>query len=174
MGPLIPDNASAENYYFESHPRAKELLNDKIFWQPGLENGPTRGDTGFDGLHDFWEWRPNNLNQSVLDFVRLQLHESYGLSRERIDQISNEVSMPFPEQLEYDSNLYDDYLLAVTFAQFMAEGCVESQLKKAALQVVKRQTDPSVVRRRYGESNEPPYPEEFSKVVEALNQMNIC
>ena len=175
MAPLLPENFEFENYYDQCHPNARKILTDEIFWLPGDENGPTRGDVGSDALHDFWEWRSSYRTESTFDFVMRQLEHVYGLSLKRLEAVSNDIAEFSTEELKDDAFLYDDYLLAVTFAQFMREGCVEKQLHDAALLVLKRQTDPRVNRFNAGPpGNIAPLSEDFKKVVDALMKMDIC
>ncbi|MBS1956436.1 MAG: hypothetical protein JST89_19775 [Cyanobacteria bacterium SZAS-4] len=169
MAPSLPaDSKPTGEHFKKSHPKAKKLLADKFFWTD--EYSPINGsETASDAVDDFWEWLDSTKSPNVSKYINNTLDEwVVDINRMRSAQGSD------PEkctgELASDANMYDEFVVAIAFAQFIKLGFVDSKVASLALTAITRQLDPKVLEYRHSDPAEAvTY---LSKIKDALTQMD--
>lgn len=170
MAPLLPaDNKPSGTHYKRSHPKAKKLLVDQFFWTD--EYSPIVGsDTASDAVDDFWEWLDSTKSPDVGAYINETLDEwVVDIDRMRAAQGSD------PEkctgEFSSDANMYDEFVVAIAFAQFIKLGFIDAKVAKLALTAITRQLDPRVVEYRHSDPAEASA--YLNKTREALLKMDV-
>ncbi len=169
MAPLLPsDIKSMGSYFKKSHPKAKKLLDDKFFWTD--EYSPIAGsDTTSDAVDDFWEWLNSTKSPNVSAYINDTLQDwVVDIDRMHANQGSD------PEKcigdFASDANMYDEFVVAIAYAQFIKLGFVDPKVRALALTAITRQLDPRVIEYRHADPAEAaPY---LTKIKDALAQMD--
>lgn len=169
MAPSLPADSRPSGPIFKrSHAKAKKLLVDKFFWND--EYSPIVGsDTASDAVDDFWEWLDSNKSPNVSNYIDNTLEEwVVDIGRMRAAQGSD------PEkcmgELASDANMYDEFVVAIAYAQFMKLGYVDSKVAKLAQTAITRQLDPRVIKFRHSDPTEAIM--YLTKTKDALAQMD--
>lgn len=168
MSPLLPSDIPESDYFAEGLPRAKEVLKDEFFWDPGDDLSPIGGDGGAESIEEFWRWRDASPHKSAYNFLQSWLSE-IGFSSKELELIANnDFSLAIGSQ-HSRVNHYDDYVIAIAFSQFMKDGYVDSQVYKIAETALNRQTNVEVI--EYRSANPPEATRRLEKICEAFSKM---
>ncbi|CAN5643671.1 hypothetical protein BH10CYA1_BH10CYA1_14080 [soil metagenome] len=166
---LPPDHKPTGPYFKKSHPKAKKLLVDKFFWID--EYSPIAGsDTVSDAVDDFWEWLDSAKSPKVCAYINQTLDEwVVDINRMRAAQGSE------PEkctgEFASDANMYDEFVVAIAYGQFMKLGFVDADVRALALTAITRQLDPQVIEYRHSDPAEAT--EYLTKIKDALLLMDV-
>ncbi|MBI2809781.1 MAG: hypothetical protein HYX67_02965 [Candidatus Melainabacteria bacterium] len=170
MAPLLPSDNKPMGAYFEnSHPKAKKLLVDKFFWI--YDYSPIVGsDTAPDAVADFWEWLDFNKSPNVSAYINETLEE-WVVDIDRMRAAQGSEPKKCTGEFSSDANMYDEFVVAIAYAQFMKLGYVDANVRALALTAITRQLDPQVIEYRHSD------PEEsttyLTKIKDALTQMDV-
>ncbi len=160
-----PENSQTIDFKEKSHANAKKLLTDDFFWSVGDAYGPVGSDIASDVFLEYWEWRAENGDAPVSEFLMdwLEMLElDPKITRAPIDLTS--------EKKATIVNKFDDIFIATTFAQFMCDGFLDEDIKTGAMKCLKRQIARDVIEYRGGEVKE--RSRKLQKMIEAVTQMD--
>ncbi len=132
---LVPEDA---------HPRARDALTDRFFWDTSDVGSPLGGDTGvevLDALRDYRAEKPKGDPVVLLD----ELLATWEVANEQWDAVSEDAVQALGADDEHSLLLRDEALLALTFAQIVVEGKVHHELRRRALLALKRQSLPALL-----------------------------
>lgn len=160
----MPENSQAIDFKEKSHANAKKLLTDEFFWNLGDALGPMGSDIASDVFHEYWDWRPENVdapaNEFLMDWLEM-LELDPKVTRAPIDLTS--------EKKATIVNKFDDIFIATAFAQFMCDGFLDEDIKAGAMKCLKRQIARDVIEYRGGEVKE--RSRKLQKMIEAVTLM---
>lgn len=144
-GPM-PEDAEFKFYENNSHPLAKEKLQDPFYWEIADDLAPIGNDTAADALSNFWPWRDTAGFLPTLWFVKEEFVH-WGYSREQLNQVLVGAWEDRTESSKYHlaANVFDALVVAIAYGQFMKEGCVDLELREEALKALDRQLHPKVI-----------------------------
>lgn len=132
---LVPEDA---------HPRAREALGDRFFWDANDTGSPLGGDTGvevLDAFRDFRAAEPKGNPVTLLD----ELLETWEVENAHWDAVSEAEVQELGRDDEFSLLTRDEALLALVFAQIVVEGKVQHELRRRALLCLKRQQLPALL-----------------------------
>ncbi len=170
MAPLLPsDNEPTGARFKRSHPKAKKLLVDKFFWTD--EYSPIDGsDTAYDAVDDFWEWLDSTKSPNVSKYINNTLEE-WVVDIDRMRAAQGSEPEKCTGEFSSDANMYDEFVVAIAYAQFMKLGFVDANVAKLALTAITRKLDPQVIEYRHSDPAEAiTY---LTKIKDALRQMDV-
>ncbi len=169
MAPILPpDNKPMGAYFKKSHPKAKKLLSDKFFWTD--EYSPIVGsDTASDAVDDFWEWLGSVKSPNVSAYIDQTLEE-WVVDVDRMRAAQGSEPEKCMGDFSSDANMYDEFVVAIAYAQFMKLGLVDAKVRDLALTAITRQLDPKVIEFRHSDPTEAQ--EYLKKTKEALLLMD--
>ena len=170
MAPLLPhDNKSMGDFFKKSHPKAKKLLVDKFFWTD--EYSPVAGsDTASDAVDDFWEWLDITKSPNVSAYINETLEEwVVDIDRMRAAQGSDPDKCT--GEFSSDANMYDEFVVAIAYGQFMKLGFVDAKVRALALTAITRQLNPKVIEYRHSDPAEATT--YLTKIKDALLLMDV-
>lgn len=153
--------------YWDSHPNAKRLLRDNLFWSTD-DCSPIGGDVAASVVSDMWSWRLYNPNSSLRRFLGDMFRE-WGYNSARIRAVAKADPDLAIGKLHSDANLHDDAVIAAAFVQFMVDGYVDGALRTRASIAADRQSAPSVLEFRTG--SDPEALDAIEKTKWALSRM---
>ena len=128
----------------DAHPKAIEALTDAFFWDAEDLGSPLGGDTGRDVLEaarDALEATPRGRAIAVLDEILAR----WEVANDSWDVVSEREVQAIGEDDEFSLLTRDEAILALTFAQIVIEGRVDSEVRRRALLALTRQALPALL-----------------------------
>jgi uncharacterized protein YfeS len=170
VAPLLPPDSEPMGAYFKkSHPKARKLLVDKFFWI--YEYSPIVGsDTASDAVDDFWEWLDFNKSRNVSAYINETLEE-WVVDIGRMRAAQGSAPDKCTGEFSSDANMYDEFVVAIAYGQFMKLGFVDADVRSLALTAITRQLDPHVIEYRHSDPAEATT--YLTKIKDALSQMDV-
>ncbi|MEO7327181.1 MAG: hypothetical protein ABI193_01295 [Minicystis sp.] len=141
---MSADSSTEDLVPEDAHPKAREALTDRFFWDANDVGSPLGGDTGIevlDALRDYRAEKPKGDPTVVLD----ELLVRWEVSNEGWDAVSEATVQELGAEDEFSLLTRDEALLALTFAQIVVEGKVHHELRRRALLALRRQALPALL-----------------------------
>lgn len=132
---LAPENA---------HQIARKVLKAPFFWDIADDGAPLGSDTGADTLAYYREWRAKNpsaltaaFSQKILTGWDVRVPQG-----ELIDERELKAAL---DEDHFSILTYDDFVIALAFAQLVLQGRIEPEIRDRALQSIRRQATSTVI-----------------------------
>ena len=134
-----------------AHPRARELMTEKVLWDCVDEDAPFGSDEGHDAYYEFRAWREQNKEANLTACLAWIMQgdqlEKYN------DQLCSDASIERDLENPDESFLADDYdmftldatVIATALGQLLDEGRIDADAKPYVHVAIKRQLHPKVV-----------------------------
>lgn len=130
-----------------SHPRARELMHEKLFWDCVDEGAPFGSDEGHQAYYEWRNWREKNPEAALtkcFEWILCGNLVSYNTSLTTDAKIESDLADPESAFLsdQYDMCTLDTTIIASGLGQLLDEGLIDPAAKKYMIIAVKRQRNP--------------------------------
>src|SRR5262245_53650964 len=149
------------------HPNATRLLTAAFFWNPADPSCPFGNENGMDTLLRFRDFRDEHPRGSPLAFLD-DLLEKWEVKNEGWDLLDPAEVQAIGEDDEFSFLTRDEVVVALAFAQAIADGRIEPEIRRRALIALKRQLLPSLLDAWSPQAEE--RAERVKEMVEVLNR----
>ena len=151
-----------------AHPRARQLLADSVVWDYGDEDSPLGNDTGADTFASYLAFRAAQPAAQVHRFIRDELasFEIADVDWDLLDPAHLQAALDADDGFSVLTR--DDFIIGLAFAQLLAEGAVDAEVRRRALLALRRQATEGVLsfRGRDGDDARKSELIEFHRVLE--------
>src|SRR5262245_58709720 len=118
-----------------AHPAARTALAEPFYWSHIDDHAPFGNDMGSDVLSFYRRWRAEYPTAPILHFLRDCLWPSELLDDQE-GEIVFEILLHSMHGNPQKILRHDQALIALTFGQFVIEGCINPMLKAHALRAL--------------------------------------
>ncbi len=130
-----------------AHSRARELMQESIFWDCADDGAPFGNDEGFEAYYEWRDWRADNPNSPLtecFDWILCGNLSDYNDSLAIATQVERDFANPENAFLadSYDMFTLDTTILATGLGQLMDEGKIDPDAKPYMRVAVQRQRTP--------------------------------
>jgi uncharacterized protein YfeS len=133
----------------QAHPKARELMTEKFFWDCVNEMAPFGSDEGWDAYYEYRNWRSDNPNNNLIDCIRWILQDNFDYYNETLldeEIIKEHYNNPNLGGFGMYSDMFtlDTTIIATALGQLIDEGKIDQEAKPFAEIAAIRQGHPSV------------------------------
>ena len=130
-----------------AHPRARELMKDKLFWDCVNELAPFGSDEGHTAYYEWRDWRKENRIRpitSCLDWILMGQSTEYNSDLISDEKIKSDLKNPESAFMSESWNTYtlDTTIIATCLGQLMDEGKIDTEAKEIMDIAIARQSHP--------------------------------
>lgn len=122
--------------------RAKEVLEEDLFWDTSNEFAPFGNDEGFDAFANFKKWVESNPDKDVTPYIKSKL-KRYNFEEKHLYETNVDLLDPVTRNILIEE--LDNEIIAICFGQLILKGCIDSFLKDIGRIVLERQSSESVL-----------------------------
>jgi len=119
------------------HPRAKELLDDPLFWECADDRAPHGNDTGADLLEEFCRWNKRNRNSAPMAFLK-RLLKRWDIEPIDWNVIDEDSVRRLQKEQSISFQLCNEAVVALAFAVVKLRGRCPTDLIQIALAAMAR------------------------------------
>lgn len=132
-----------------AHRRARELMQEPLFWDCVDEAAPFGSDEGADAYYEWREWRAENPVAPLIECFNWILDgnlSSYNEGLASDTQVETDLANPDDALLgdQFDMFTLDTTIIATGLGQLMDEGTIDADAKPFLHVAIKRQRHPGV------------------------------
>jgi uncharacterized protein YfeS len=154
------------------HPRAAQLMQDKVFWDCVNELAPFGSDEGADAYVEYRSWRAENPVSNLVDCISWILggriaEYNMTLVQDKVIRQSDASA----DRLGYpDAFTLDATIIATVLGQLVDEGRIDVEAKPFAKVAIARQSNPVILAEYGSESTMTERREILQKVQQVIDE----
>lgn len=134
-----------------AHPKARELMIEKFFWNCADEEAPFGSDEGWDAYYEFRRWREHHKTENLIECLAWIMNgenlENYNENICSDETIRRDLENPENAFLakSYDIFTLDATVISTALGQLLDEGYIDAEAKPYVQVAIKRQLHPEIL-----------------------------